>query len=230
MFLIEIGGARILYTGDYSTEEDRHLIPAHVPNWGEPPDIMVCESTFGVQSFPPRDEKEQRFTSLIRAILTRGGKVLMPVFALGRAQELLLILDEYWENNPDLHRYPIYYVSALASKCMKVYKAHTSSLNKNIQDRTARGDNPFDFGRGRHVRELKDPGRRLDDRQPCVVLAVPGMLQNGVSRDLLEKWAPDRKNGLVLAGYSVEGTLARVRCFTSNSFVANNTLDTSTRT
>lgn len=211
MFLIEIGGARILYTGDYSTEEDRHLIPASVPNWGEAPDIMVCESTFGVQSFPPREEKEQRFTSLIRAILTRGGRVLMPVFALGRAQELLLILDEYWEANPDLHRYPIYYVSALAAKCMRVYKTHTSSLNKNVQDRAARGDHPFDFGRGRHVRELKDIGKRFDDSKPCVVLAVPGMLQNGVSRQLLEKWAPDRRNGLVLCGYSVEGTLARVR-------------------
>lgn len=134
----------------------------------------------------------------------------MPVFALGRAQELLLILDEFWDANPDLHQFPIYYVSAMAAKCMKVYKTHTSSLNANIQQQAANGDHPFDFGRGRHVRELKDVGKRFDDSKPCVVLAVPGMLQNGVSRQLLERWAPDSRNGLVLCGYSVEGTMARV--------------------
>lgn len=61
MFMIEIAGARILYTGDYSTEEDRHLIPASVPNWGPPPDIMICESTYGVQTLENREEKEARF-------------------------------------------------------------------------------------------------------------------------------------------------------------------------
>jgi cleavage and polyadenylation specificity factor subunit 3 len=63
MFLIEISGIRVLYTGDYSTEEDRHLIPARVPNWNEKPDVMICESTYGVQSLEPRFEKEERFTS-----------------------------------------------------------------------------------------------------------------------------------------------------------------------
>lgn len=47
MFLIEVAGARVLYTGDYSTEEDRHLVPAKVPNWERPPDVMICESTYG---------------------------------------------------------------------------------------------------------------------------------------------------------------------------------------
>ena len=148
---------------------------------------------------------------LIRIILKRDGRVLMPVFALGRAQELLLILDEFWTANPDMQRFPIYYVSSLASKCMEVYRNQTSSLNANVQARAAAGDHPFDFQRGRHIRELKDVGRRFEDRGPCVVLASPGFLQSGVSRQLLEKWAPDRRNGLVLTGYSVEGTLARVR-------------------
>jgi cleavage and polyadenylation specificity factor subunit 3 len=47
MFLIEIAGVRVLYTGDYSTEEDRHLVPAKVPAWEKKPDVMICESTYG---------------------------------------------------------------------------------------------------------------------------------------------------------------------------------------
>jgi cleavage and polyadenylation specificity factor subunit 3 len=55
-------------------------------------------------------------------VVTRGGRCLIPVFALGRAQELLLILDEYWAAHPELHEIPIYYASSLAKKCMAVYQ------------------------------------------------------------------------------------------------------------
>ena len=54
----------------------------------------------------------------VHDIVTRGGRCLIPVFALGRAQELLLILDEYWSAHPELHDIPIYYASSLAKKCM----------------------------------------------------------------------------------------------------------------
>ena len=58
------------------------------------------------------------FIGTIHDIVARGGRCLIPVFALGRAQELLLILDEYWGSHPELHDIPIYYASALAKKCM----------------------------------------------------------------------------------------------------------------
>jgi cleavage and polyadenylation specificity factor subunit 3 len=61
MFLIEIAGIKILYTGDYSREEDRHLMPAERPPGTV--EVMICESTFGVQSHEPRIEREARFTS-----------------------------------------------------------------------------------------------------------------------------------------------------------------------
>ena len=58
------------------------------------------------------------FTAKIHETVSRGGRCLIPVFALGRAQELLLILDEYWAAHPELHDIPIYYASSLAKKCM----------------------------------------------------------------------------------------------------------------
>ncbi len=61
MFLIEIAGLKILYTGDYSREEDRHLVIAEVPP--VKPDVMICESTFGVHTLPDRKDKEEQFTS-----------------------------------------------------------------------------------------------------------------------------------------------------------------------
>ncbi len=112
MFLVEIDGVKILYTGDYSREEDRHLRPAELPNCEV--DVLIVESTYGVQVHEQRDKREERFTKLVHEIVKRGGKCLLPVFALGRAQELLLILNEHWQKNPDIAHIPIYYSGSLA--------------------------------------------------------------------------------------------------------------------
>lgn len=143
MFLIDIAGLRILYTGDYSREEDRHLVKAEVPPIR--PDVLIVESTYGVQTLESRPEKELRFTTLVHAIIRRGGHVLLPQFALGRAQELLLILDEYWKKHPDLHNVPIYYASGLARKSMAVYQTYIHTMNSNVRSRFAKRDNPFVF-------------------------------------------------------------------------------------
>ncbi|KAJ7578455.1 beta-lactamase-like protein [Mycena floridula] len=207
MFLIDIAGLRILYTGDYSREEDRHLVKAEIPPIR--PDVLICESTYGVQSLEARPEKELRFTNLIHSIIRRGGHVLLPTFAIGRAQELLLILDEYWKKHPDLHNVPIYYASGLARKSIAVYQTYIHTMNSNIRSRFAKRDNPFVF---KHISNVPQPRgweKKIADGPPCVILVSPGFMQSGPSRELLEHWAPDSRNGLIVTGYSVEGTMAR---------------------
>jgi cleavage and polyadenylation specificity factor subunit 3 len=93
MFWIDIGGITVLYTGDFSRGADRHLLPAEVPPGRGRPHILIGESTYGVQSHEPRLARERRFTSAVHEIVVRGSRCLLPVFALGKAQELLLILD-----------------------------------------------------------------------------------------------------------------------------------------
>lgn len=202
MFMVEIAGVRVLYTGDYSRVEDRHLKAAEIPPFR--PDVLIVESTYGVQEHEGRRIREKRFTDRVARIVRQGGRVLLPVFALGRAQELLLILDEFWEDNPDLRNVPIYYASAIALKCMPVYQTYVNMMNDNVR-RRFEISNPFNF---KYVKNV--PGiNRFDDDGPCVFMASPGMLQNGLSRELFERWCTNRKNGLVLTGYSVEGTLAK---------------------
>ncbi|KAJ5100055.1 Endoribonuclease ysh1 [Penicillium argentinense] len=217
MFLVSIAGLNILFTGDYSREEDRHLIPAEVPK-GIKIDVLITESTFGISSNPPRLEREAALMKSVTGILNRGGRVLMPVFALGRAQELLLILDEYWERHPELQKIPIYYIGNMARRCMVVYQTYIGAMNDNIKrlfrqrmaEAEASGDKsasagPWDFRFVRSLRSLE----RFDDVGGCVMIASPGMLQTGTSRELLERWAPSERNGVVMTGYSVEGTMAK---------------------
>ncbi|KAK9469534.1 beta-lactamase-like protein [Lipomyces arxii] len=204
MYFIEIDGIKTLFTGDYSREDGRHLNIAEIPP--ERPDILITESTYGTGSHQPRPEKEARLLNLITRTVTNGGRCLLPVFSLGNAQELLLILDEYWHNRPELEGIPVFYASSLARKCLAVYQTYINMMNDSIRKKF-RDDrsNPFQF---KHIRSLRSLDR-FDDLGPCVMVASPGMLQNGVSRELLERWAPDPKNSLIITGYSVEGTLAK---------------------
>jgi Cft2 family RNA processing exonuclease len=132
----------------------------------------------------------------------------MPISAFGNVQELLLILDEHWHTHPELHNIPIFYASGLAFRGMQVYRTYIHTMNDHVKSRFSRdrNDNPFAF---KYVRNVKD-FRKWKDSGPCVMMATPQMLQGYHSRELLEQWAPDRKNGLIITGYSIEGTMAKV--------------------
>ncbi|CAI6587142.1 ALI_HP2_G0036830.mRNA.1.CDS.1 [Saccharomyces cerevisiae] len=139
----------------------------------------------------------------------RGGRVLLPVFALGRAQEIMLILDEYWSQHADElggGQVPIFYASNLAKKCMSVFQTYVNMMNDDIRKKFRDSQtNPFIFKNISYLRNLED----FQDFGPSVMLASPGMLQSGLSRDLLERWCPEDKNLVLITGYSIEGTMAK---------------------
>ncbi|KAL0483926.1 cleavage and polyadenylation specificity factor subunit CPSF3 [Acrasis kona] len=203
MFMIEIAGVKVLYTGDFSRQADRHLLGAETPTLS--PDVLIVESTYGIQVHESRRTREVRFTTMVHEIVKRGGRCLIPVFALGRAQELLLILDEYWETHPELQKIPIYYASSLAKKCMAVFQTYINMMNDRIRKQFDLS-NPFIF---KHISNLKSIEDFDDSLGPCVIMASPGMLQSGLSRELFEMWCSNERNGVIIPGYSVEGTMAK---------------------
>ena len=215
MFLINIDGTKILFTGDYSRENDRHLAPAEVPK-GMKIDVLITESTFGASASTPLKEREAELMRNVTDIVDRGGRALLPTFAAGEAQELLLLFEEFWEKNAKYQDIPIYFASGLAKKCVDEYAHYTDYMNEDIKrkarasiegtvDGKPRPNGPWDL---RFCRSLKSLDR-FDDKDPCVMFASPGMLQTGVSRELLERWAPDARNGVIMTGYSVEGSMAK---------------------
>ena len=203
MFLIDIAGTKILYTGDYSREEDRHIRGAEIPNTKI--DVLIVESTYGIKTHDPREVREKIFVDTVRKIVKRNGHCLLPVFVLGRAQEILLILEEYWNRNPEMENIPIYYASTLMAKCMIIFQTYVNMMGESMKESFKRGLNPFEF---KHISILKNIDS-VDNNQPSVVMASPGMLQKGLSRTLFEKWCSCSDNGVVFTGYCVESTLAR---------------------
>lgn len=125
------------------------------------------------------------------------------MFALGRAQELLLILDNYWQENLDLQHIPIFYASKLATRSLRVYQTFVNMMNKEVRHLADQFINPFKL---QHIKSIGNAN--LDVFGPCVVMASPGFLQSGVSRELFEAWCDDERHGVIIAGYTIEGTLA----------------------
>jgi cleavage and polyadenylation specificity factor subunit 3 len=204
MFLIEIQGIRVLYTGDFSREIDRHLQPAEIPKFDV--HVLIVESTYGIHHHEKREVREHQFKNFVSEIVQKGGKCLLPVFAVGRAQELLLILDELWEERKELQEVPIYYASSLASNCIDIFKTYINMTGDYVKKKFYNeGINAFNF---KHILCVKTIDY-LDDNKPAVVFASPGMLQSGLSRNLFEKWCENSNNGIVITGYCVDGTLAR---------------------
>ena len=199
MWMVDIDGVRVLYTGDFSLEGERHLRGAEIPPIA--PDVLIVESTHGITRTEPREEREYRFIECVKRIIQRGGRCLIPILALGRVQELLIILEEYWASHPEIQHVPIYYGSNLTHRSLTVYTNYLPAADS----RTATGRRVFDFQFVKNIHSAEE----LDDSKPCVVLAAPAMLQSGMSRILFDRWASNPLNGLIISGYVNEGTLAK---------------------
>ena len=210
MFLIEIEDVSILYTGDFSREEDRHLQPADLPNVKV--NVLIVESTYGIQKHDPRNEREHMFKKLVTDVVRKKGKCLLPVMISGRVQELLLILEECWAKEEDLRQVKIFFVSSLATKCLEIFKKNINIMGEKIKrNHLVEGTrNPFDFDFITSVKNKEEMMMKgYDENKPCVVFASPGMLQQGLSRDLFEMWYNNENNATIITGYCVEGTFAK---------------------
>ena len=198
MWLIDINGVRVLYTGDYSLEDERHLPGAKIPA-GLKVDVVIMESTHGTQRNEKRTDREYRFITEVDRIVRRGGRCIIPVFALGQVQELLLILEEYWTSHPENQKIPIYFGSNLTNRSLKVYMNYSQAT----QEKVVNGKNRFEFNFIKFIRNYED----IDDSGPCVAIAAPGLLQSGLSRTIFEKWCSNSVNGIILPGYASNDTL-----------------------
>lgn len=197
MFYVKIGDKSVVYTGDFNTTPDKHLGSAYIDRLE--PDLFITESTYGSVIRDCRKSKERKFLNCIYECVSKGGKVLIPIFALGRAQELCLLIDSYWERmNLTV---PIYSSSGLTDKANSVYRLFISYTNEAIKERFLR-ENPFDF---KHIKPFQQSF--VYDDGPMVLFASPGMLHSGMSLNVFKKWCCDEKNLVIIPGYCVKGTV-----------------------
>ncbi|KAI3389002.1 hypothetical protein SNEBB_006655 [Seison nebaliae] len=199
MFYVRTPNASFVYTGDYNMTPDRHLGSAWIDQCN--PDLLITESTYATTIRDSKRCRESDFLSKVHRCLDEGGKVLIPVFALGRAQELCILLESYWERMK--LTYPIYFSTGLISKANLYYKLFILWTSQKIKE-TFSERNMFDY---KHIGAYEH--QFADYNGPMVVFATPGMLHAGTSLRIFKKWASSEKNMLIMPGYCVKGTVGQ---------------------
>jgi len=197
MFQVKVGNQSVVYTGDYNMTPDRHLGAAWIDRCR--PDLLITESTYATTVRDSKRCRERDFLKKVHDCIDKGGKVLIPVFALGRAQELCILLETYWERMN--LKCPIYFSAGMTEKANNYYKMFISWTNEKIR-KTFVERNMFDF---RHIKSFDRS--YIDNPGPMVVFATPGMLHAGLSLQIFKRWCSDEANMIIMPGYCVAGTI-----------------------
>ncbi|XP_051121549.1 cleavage and polyadenylation specificity factor subunit 3-II isoform X2 [Andrographis paniculata] len=197
MFYAKVGDSAIVYTGDYNMTPDKHLGAAQIDKLQL--DLVITESTYATTYRDSKYVREREFLKAVHKCVASGGKVLIPTFALGRAQELCMLLDDYWERmNLTV---PIYFSAGLTLQANIYYKVLINWTSQKVKDAYA-VRNAFEF---KNVRSFDRS--LINAAGPCVLFATPGMISGGFSLEVFKQWAPYEHNLVTLPGYCVAGTI-----------------------
>ncbi len=205
-FHIGDGLYNIAFTGDMKFE--RTWLFNATTNKFPRLETLVMEATYGsyrdIQ--PSRVEAGNQLKSIVERTLSRGGKVLIPVFAVGRSQEVMLVLEELMRTGK-VPTAPIY-LDGMIMEATAIHTAYPEYLNSQLRTQIFQmGQNPFLSNIFRRV-ETQDMREHIaHDIEPCVVLSTSGMMNGGPVMEYLKSWADDPKNTLIFVGYQAEGTL-----------------------
>ena len=199
------GGFNFIYTGDFKYQKTRLLEQAAVkfPRV----EALLIESTYGgpQDRIPSRQDSERDLRQILNSTIKRGGKILIPVLAVGRAQELIIVLEEFISKGIIDH-VPIF-LDGLISEATAIHTANPDFLSSDLREKILhQGKNPFlsDF-----FTTVSSQEERNDILMggPCIILATSGMLIGGPSVQYLRRLAEDKKNSLIFVSYQVNGTL-----------------------
>ncbi len=207
-FHIGDGLYNVAVTGDIKFERTWLFNPA--VNKFPRVETLIMESTYGgyhdVQ--PSRQEAAKRFRAIASRVLGRGGKLLIPVFAVGRSQEVMLVLEEAMRRG-EIPRAPVY-LDGMIWEATAIHTAYPEYLNNQLRTQIFQtGENPFLSTVFERVDSSDKRANICDDPDPCVVLATSGMMNGGPIMEYFKAWADNPKHALIFVGFNAEGTLAR---------------------
>jgi len=197
----------VVYTSDYKFAPTM-LLESAVTEFPRV-ETLITESTYGAiqDIMPSRIEAEEKLVSIINNTLNRDGKVMIPVPAVGRAQEIMLIIDGYMRRGL-LKEAPVF-LEGMISEATAIHTAYPEYLAREVRNSILHdGINPFQSD---YFTIVEHPSAREEIIQgkPCIIIATSGMLEGGPVIDYFRELAPDERNMIIFVSYQIEGTLGR---------------------
>ncbi|MDC0200166.1 beta-CASP ribonuclease aCPSF1 [Candidatus Nitrosopelagicus sp.] len=173
-------------------------------------ETLLVESTYGAKEDiqPTREEVESAFIKSVNEILKGGGKVLIPIPAVGRAQELMMVIDKYMKSG-QLTESPVF-MEGMIQEATAIHEAHPEYLERSLKQKILEtDDNPFDSEYFTNIEHADGRDEPLREDSPCIVIATSGMLEGGPVLEYFRNFAPNPKNKILFVSYQVNGTLGR---------------------
>ena len=173
-------------------------------------ETLLVESTYGAKEDiqPTREEVEGAFIKSVNEILKGGGKVLIPIPAVGRAQELMMVIDKYMKSG-QLIESPVF-MEGMIQEATAIHEAHPEYLERSLKQKILEtDDNPFDSEYFTNIEHADGRDEPLREDTPCIVIATSGMLEGGPVLEYFRNFAPNPKNKILFVSYQVNGTLGR---------------------
>ena len=208
--LIEVsdGRNRLIYTGDINLAKSRLLEGAETKNLRA--ETLITESTYGAKHdvFPSEKHVSQGMLKSIKDTVLAGGKVIIPSFAVGRAQEILFLLDDYI-NSGVLPKVPIY-VDGMINKAMRIHRHNVIYCRKELQSKILMSDyDPFKSSNFTPVDKKSMRNKIVNEDESAIIVTTSGMLSGGPVMYYLSKLARGSSNKMLLVGYQAIGTMGR---------------------
>jgi KH/beta-lactamase-domain protein len=201
------GDHNVVYTGDLKYGKSQLFESA---SWNYPRvETLIIESTYGAKEdiMPSREEVESNFVRSINDILNGGGKVLIPVPAVGRAQEILMVIDHHMKNG-NLVEAPVF-IEGMISEASAIHVSYPEYLARELRQRIMEvDDNPFTSAYFTIVENTSAREEALRDG-PAIIMATSGMLEGGPVIEYFRSIAKDGRNKILFVSYQVNGTLGR---------------------
>ncbi len=201
------GAHNIVYTGDFKYGRTLLLDSAV---WNYPRvETLIMESTYGAKEdvMPSRLDVEENFVNSINNVIKDGGKAVIPVPAVGRAQEMMLVLDKYMRENK-MAESPIF-IEGMISEATAIHITYPEYLSRDLKIKIFENDeNPF---LSEYFTVIDHPNNREEALQQgsAVIMATSGMLEGGPVIDYFSKLASSERNGIAFVSYQIPGTLGR---------------------
>jgi metallo-beta-lactamase family protein len=171
-------------------------------------DYLITESTYGGEVHDPPERAKDRLAEVVNRTASRGGKVIIPAFAVGRTQEIVFRLDEL-ENEGRLAPIPVYVDSPLAVNVTEIFRRHPECFDDTMREYMERDAHPFGFGRLTYVRDVEDSKRLNVSRLPMVIISASGMAEAGRILHHLRNGVSDPRNTVMIVGYCADHTLGK---------------------
>jgi len=173
------------------------------------PDYIVLESTYGNRLHAQQSQIDDDLTKIINDTISKRGKVLIPSFAVERAQEIIYHIKILMRDNK-IPRIPVYIDSPMASNATGVFNIHPECMNENIsRDFLSKGKNPFSVNSLRCVSDYKESVELAKSKVPCIIIASSGMCEAGRVINHLKEIVSNKNNSIIMVGYAGENTLGR---------------------